>query len=166
MTTLALRPDLVPQIEIGAPAVSSTMIHVRTKACLEFIDLTQRVRDHVRASGIREGLLNLQSLHTTTAILINENEPLLLADLRRFLERLAPRNGTYEHDDFSRRAGPLPPDEPVNGHSHLKAVALGASTTLNIFRGEPVLGRWQSVFLVELDQARRRTVSLMAMGRT
>ena len=139
-------------------------IPVRTRGCLQFVDLTERIAERVRASGIWNGTVNVQTRHTTTAIVVNENEPLLLDDMRRALESLAPRNTIYEHDDMSRRAGPLPPDEPLNGHSHCKALFLRTSETLNIVEGRLDLGQWQSVFLLELCSPRDRSVSLMMMG--
>ncbi len=148
----------------SALAVVRDSLHVRTRECLQFVDLTDRIAERVRASGIWNGTVNIQSRHTTTAIVINENEPLLLDDMRRALESLAPRQTLYEHDDLSRRAGPLPPDEPLNGHSHCKALFLRASETLNIVEGRLDLGRWQSIFLLELCSARDRSVSLMIMG--
>jgi secondary thiamine-phosphate synthase enzyme len=108
-------------------------------------------------------MVNVQTRHTTTAIIVNENEPLLLEDLVHQLERFAPRNGLYQHNDFSRRLD-IPPDEPANGHSHCKALFLPTSVALNIVDGELQLGRWQSVFFIELDEARMRLISVMVIG--
>ncbi|MBL8206973.1 MAG: YjbQ family protein, partial [Blastocatellia bacterium] len=94
----------------------------------------------------------------------NENEPLLLDDLKKSLERAAPRTVSYKHDDFDIRTENLTPDERPNGHAHCKALFLRSSETLNLINGELDLGRWQRVFLVELDGARQRTVSLSILG--
>lgn len=139
-------------------------IHLKTKDCLQFIDLTSRVANIVSRSGIRHGLVNIQTRHTTTALIVNENEPLLINDLKRMLDNYAPRDGEYEHNDFSRRVD-IPPDEPANGHSHCKALFLPASVMLNVADGRLQIGRWQSVFLIELDEARERSVSVMVMGQ-
>ena len=144
--------------------VSHEEIRLRTRECLQFIDITDDVLACVRESGVRNGIVNVQSRHTTAAIVVNEPEPLLLADMRRTLERLAPRDQRYEHDDLERREGPLPPDEPLNGHSHCKALFLNTATTLNVVDGEVDLGTWQRVFLIELCSPRNRTVSLTIMG--
>lgn len=144
--------------------VDHRILKMRTPGPMSFVDVTERVARTVAQAGIRFGHVNVQSQHTTAALVVNENEPLLLEDLRRTLEAFAPRERVYEHDDFSRRKGPLPADEPVNGHSHCKALMLPSSATLNIVDGRLDLGRWQSLFLVELDSARDRQISLMVVG--
>jgi secondary thiamine-phosphate synthase enzyme len=138
-------------------------VAVLTQAALEFVDVTGRVREAVRRSGVREGLVAIQSLHTTAAVIVNEGEPLLLEDLRAALERAAPRRLAYLHDEMDLRAG-VPPDEPANGHAHCKALFLRASETLSVADGDPRLGRWQRVFLVELDGPRTRLLSLTVLG--
>jgi secondary thiamine-phosphate synthase enzyme len=139
-------------------------IRLRTSECLQFIDLTDELHSLVAASGVAHGFVNVQSRHTTAAIVVNEDEPLLLEDLKRMLERLAPRGADYRHDDFSVRTANLTPDEQPNGHAHCKALSLRASETLNVVNGELQLGRWQRVFFVELDCAREREVSVLVMG--
>ncbi|HSR24306.1 MAG TPA: type 2 isopentenyl-diphosphate Delta-isomerase [Candidatus Eisenbacteria bacterium] len=134
----------------------------RTSEAGEFIDITDDVADVLRASGARRGLVHVYSAHTTAAIRVNENEPLLLGDFRRFLSEVAPGGG-YEHDDMSRRVG-VQPDEPVNGHAHCQHLLLGASETLPIVDGRLALGRWQRLFLVELCSPRERQVVVQVLG--
>jgi secondary thiamine-phosphate synthase enzyme len=153
-------------IEETADALIRThhsQIALQSSECLQFIDLTEEIARIVARSGVRLGMVNVQTRHTTSAIIVNENEPLLLKDLRLLLERFAPRNAVYQHNDFSRRLD-VPPDEPANGHSHCKALLLPAAVSINIADGELQLGRWQSVFFVELDEARKRFVSVMVIG--
>jgi secondary thiamine-phosphate synthase enzyme len=138
-------------------------IEVRTRAALEFVDVTARMTEVVERSGIAEGLVSVQSMHTTAAVVVNENEPLLLADLRAALERVAPRHLSYRHDDFAQRAA-VAPDEPANGHAHCQALFLRASETLALARGRACLGRWQRLFLVELDGPRTRTLGVTVLG--
>jgi len=140
-------------------------LHLQTTECLQFIDLTERITELVAASGVAHGLINIQTTHTTTAIMVNEHEPLLLEDLKRTLERLAPREAKYRHDEFDIRTANLTPDERPNGHAHCKAMFLRTSETLNIVNGELQLGRWQRIFFIELDDARERTVSITVMGQ-
>jgi secondary thiamine-phosphate synthase enzyme len=147
-----------------ALTTASGTIRVATGGGLQFVDLTDRVGRWVRRTGIRRGWVNVQSTHTTAAILLNENEPLLLEDLARTIEAIAPRESDYRHDDFTVRTTNLTPDERRNGHSHCKAMLLKASETLNIVAGRLDLGRWQRLFLVELDGAQRRRVSVVALG--
>jgi secondary thiamine-phosphate synthase enzyme len=139
-------------------------IYVKTQECLQFVDLTDLVIEMVRDSGVRYGLVNVQTKHTTTAIVVNENEPLVLEDMKKILERMAPQDIEYQHNDFSIRTVNLEPLEYANGHSHCKAMFLKTSETLNIVDGQIQLGRWQRIFLIELDRARERTVSVMVMG--
>ena len=125
-------------------------------------DLTPQIRNLVVESGMNAGFLTLTSRHTTTAITINENEERLLEDVRRFFARLAPPGDVYLHNDIHLRD--CPSDEPENAHSHLLAMLVGSSEVVPIADGEPDLGRWQSLFLVELDGPRERTVSLQLFG--
>jgi secondary thiamine-phosphate synthase enzyme len=140
------------------------VIHMETAECLQFIDITDRIVELVEDCGIQNGIVNVQTRHTTTAIMVNENEPLLLEDMKRTLDRLAPREIEYGHNDFSIRTANMQPDETKNGHSHCKALFLRTSETLNLTGGVVQLGRWQRVFLIELDGARSRSVSVTVMG--
>jgi secondary thiamine-phosphate synthase enzyme len=140
-------------------------IHLQTSESLQFIDLTDEIIEIVAASGIANGIVNVQTRHTTTAVIVNEHEPLLLEDLKETLERLAPQQAYYRHNDFEIRTANMTPDESPNGHSHCRSLLLSSSATLNIMNGEPQLGRWQSVFFIELDHARQRTVAVTVMGQ-
>jgi secondary thiamine-phosphate synthase enzyme len=135
---------------------------IRTRDRIQFIDVTELVGERVRRSGVAHGVVSVQTLHTTAAVLVNENEPLLLEDLRATLERLAPESRGYAHDDLSRREAPG--DERRNGHAHCRAALLGPSVCINVAEGRAVLGTWQRVFLVELDGPRPRGLSIVVMG--
>lgn len=141
------------------------VISFHTEECMQFLDLTDLVIELIHGSGIQDGIVTVQAMHTTGAIVINEREPLLLEDMRRTLERLAPRDLAYRHDDFSIRTVNLVPGERPNGHSHCKSMFLHASETLNIDRGRLQLGQWQRIFFLELDGARPRRVSVLVMGQ-
>ena len=141
-------------------------ISVVTREATEFVDLTPTLVALVESLGVREGLLTVQTLHTTTGVMINEHEPLLLGDLKAMFERLAP-TGRYEHDDFERRTVNLTPDERVNGHAHCRAALLRTSESLPVVSGALTLGRWQRVFLVELDGPRaQREVQVQVVGES
>ena len=146
-----------------APCVSTSLV-VSSARPTEFIDLTDRVTAFVTGSGIRSGIVNVQSLHTTTAIVVNEHEPLLLADFASFLEEVAPCDAPYQHDDVSARTVNVGPGERPNGHAHCRALLLPTSVSLNVVEGHVQLGRWQRVFLLELDGPRTRQVSVLALG--
>ena len=134
-----------------------------TSHATEFVDLTQRVSDEIEKAGLRTGRIHLQSLHTTLGLAINENEPLLLRDFEHLLERLAPGDAGYEHDDFTRRFE-VAVDEPVNGHAHCRQLLLTGFLTLLVEEGRLVMGRWQSVFAVELDGPRHRQLAMQLDG--
>ncbi len=154
-------------IEPPTPALKfyHDLFELRTEEPLQFIDLTELVAERVRRSGIVNGLVNVQTRHTTTAIVVNENDPGLLEDATDLLARLAPRDASYRHDDLENRQF-VPPEERLNAHSHLRSMVLAPSATLNLVEGKIQLGPWQRVFLVELDGARKRAISITVMGMT
>jgi secondary thiamine-phosphate synthase enzyme len=129
-----------------------------------FIDVTDRITAIVAVAGLRSGIVNVQSQHTTTAIIVNEHEPLLLDDFAQVLERTAPRDAGYIHDDPRLRTVNLTDAERPNGHAHCRALVLPSSACLNVVKGALQLGHWQRIFLVELDGPRDRDVSLMMVG--
>src|SRR5207247_10179275 len=143
--------------------VTAHRLELKTAQQTEFVDITDRIRREIQRRRLRNGRVYLQSLHTTLGIAVNENEPLLLSDFKGMLERLAPAGAGYEHDDFSRRFD-IALDEPVNGHAHCRQLLLSASATLLVEDGRVVLGRWQSVFAVELDGPRHRQVAIQLDG--
>jgi secondary thiamine-phosphate synthase enzyme len=140
------------------------LLHVTTRRATEFVDVTDRLGAIVATCGLRARLINIQTLHTTTGIVVNEHEPLLLTDFESTLEQAAPADISYRHDDVSVRTVNLTPNERVNGHAHCRALLLPVSACLNVVDGRLLLGRWQRVFLVELDGPRERVLSLMVLG--
>ena len=144
--------------------ISLFTLRVESTTAPEFIDITDRVGDFVRQSDIRNGTALVFSKHTTVAITIQENEPLLLGDMANTLERLSPRKADYRHNDFSVRTVNMHEDECPNGHAHCQHLLMSTSETIPIIDGELQLGRWQSVFLVELDRPRTREVVLQVIG--
>jgi isopentenyl-diphosphate Delta-isomerase len=148
----------------GLGQAHTVRLTYRTEGASKFQDITDDVVTAVRSSGVRNGLVHVYSTHTTAAIRINENEELLLRDFERFLEHVAPAgNGTYEHDEIERRIG-VPPDEPVNGHSHCRHLLLASSETVPVVDGAIALGRWQRIFLIELCSSRERDVVVQVLG--
>ena len=156
--------DLFVSETVGSTfKVCNDLVHLQTAERFQFIDLTELVKERVRRSGVTHGLVNVHTKHTTTALLVNENEPLLLEDFQELLERWAPQGRTYRHNDLQARLE-VPPGERPNGHSHARALLLGMSVSLNITEGEIHLGEFQNIFLVELDGVRRRSVSILVLG--
>ena len=139
-------------------------LKVESSKELEFIDITQKVQECVAETKVRHGFAVVYSKHTTAAVKINENEPLLLQDMEQFLERIAPRNGNYRHNDFTVRTVNMNEDECPNGHAHCQQLLLGTSETIPIVEGIMQFGQWQSIFLIELDHPRQREVVVQVMG--
>lgn len=148
----------------SAAVCRHTRLQIATRQPTEFIDLTDRLQLLVADAGIGVGFLNVQTLHTTTAVVVNEHEPLLLNDFQAMLEAGAPLDARYRHDDFALRTVNLTVDERPNGHAHCRALGLPTSVGLNIAGGQLVLGRWQRVFFVELDGSRERELSVLIFG--
>ena len=118
---------------------------VVTDARLDIVDVTDRVAAAVEGEGTATVFVD----HTTAGVVINEAEPRLLDDMRTFLSDLVPDEG-WRHDELDG-----------NADSHLRAMLLGPSATVPVVDGEPELGRWQSVLLVECDGPRERTVRVV-----
>lgn len=137
---------------------------VVTARATEFIDITDRLESLVKASNLKNGALVIQTRHTTTGLLVNEAEPLLLDDLAARLACWAPLDLPYAHDDLSRRTvNVLGSRERRNGHAHCRAALLRSSETLIVEDGRLCLGRWQRVLFVECDGPQRRDLAVMLM---
>lgn len=144
--------------------VTCESLDLETTAAPGFQDITDEVCEIVADSGVTFGQVTVYSAHTTAAIRINENEPLLLRDLARALRQIAPADAYYEHNDFGRRTVNMNPDECANGHAHCQHLFLASSETIPVIDGRPALGAYQRVFLIELDHPRMRTVLVTVIG--
>jgi secondary thiamine-phosphate synthase enzyme len=156
-----LRIDMLSRLDAAAlvPARADRVDEVRTlrvatRHPIELIDITDSVTDLVSQSQLWSGQVLLLSRHTTAALRIQEDEPLLLEDLRDFLARLAAPNAHYRHNDFRVRTHHMHPDERPNGHAHCLQLLLGSSEILPVIEGKLALGVWQRLFLIELDGPR------------
>ena len=136
-----------------------------------FTDLTPKIQSFAEAWG-KSGIVNVFSPHTTMAIWMTEDELLHLTDVRLFLDSMAPRikepegrqrNDKYLHDMISLR-NDTPPDERVNGHSHVRYMFFNSSETIPVDAGKLLLGEWKKVFAVELDPIRMRKIICTFMG--
>lgn len=131
-------------------------LEVNTTAGTDILDLTPMVADKVQASGMAAGLLNLFIAGSTAALSTIEYESGVVNDLRDAIERLFPRDLTYEHD---RRWG------DGNGYSHVRAAFLKPSLNVPIEDGRLVLGTWQQIVLLDFDnRPRQRRIRGQIMG--
>jgi secondary thiamine-phosphate synthase enzyme len=122
-----------------------------TRGEIEFIDLTGKLQEVVRKSGIKNGLVHVFAPHATGIIILTEHEPRLDNDIKEFLQKLIPKHGNYRH--------------PSNAHSHIRSMLLSPDKTLPVIDGQVVLGTWQSLVFVETDvYSRQRTLILQVIG--
>jgi secondary thiamine-phosphate synthase enzyme len=127
-------------------------IQVRTTEREQLVDITGRVRDAVRASGVRDGVVHLWSVHTTCALTVNEGaDPDVASDMVRFLRRLVPERGDWDHAEG-------------NSDAHVKTSLFGPGITLLVEGGDLLLGTWQHLFLAEWDGPRTRQVAVQVRG--
>ena len=151
-------------VDAALPAVQHKTLTVHTVHATQFMDVTRLIEAAVLQAGLHSGVVTVQTRHTTTGLMINEYEPLLLADFKALFERLAPARFDYAHDDFLRRTVNLTADERPNGHAHCRAALLRSSETVGVRQGLLDLGQWQRVIFVEFDGAQRRQLTLTMMG--
>lgn len=144
--------------------IKNKTIGYQTKEEFDFIDITEDVKSFVKRSNIKNGLVNIQSLHTTMAVILNENEPLLIEDIKKNLENTGSKGLVYNHDDFKRRTVNLCDGECTNGHSHCRAVHLPSNIALNLIDGKIQFGQWQSVMIIELDRPKKRKIQIQIIG--
>jgi secondary thiamine-phosphate synthase enzyme len=145
--------------------VKTYLQHVElvTKKQFELIDVTAAVADAVSKSGIIAGVAVVYNPHTTAAIRVNHNEPLLIQDIMKTLYRLVPLDVSYSHDLFEVRQQ-VAVNERSNGHAHVKSFLLGSSETFIVDQGKLLLGEKQSIFFAELDGGRNRDYYIRIMG--
>jgi secondary thiamine-phosphate synthase enzyme len=147
------------------PLLRTEVIHFSTTAANEFWDLTPFLLGVVSRSQLSNGQATIFTPHTTTTIAVNEAETGFLNDFRRLIDGKVPAETYYEHDDHDVRTENLQDDEYVNGHAHCRAMLVGsASVTIPIVGGRPLLGTWQRVMFIELDQARPRRAVVHVQG--
>ncbi len=140
-------------------AVKSHTLKLLTDKKVELYNITQKVKDFVKSSSIRDGFLLVTSLHTTTALFVNEIQSALLEDIKTILHDWVREDKPWKHNS------PEYSDcERHNAGSHLRAILLGHSSSLLVQDGEAALGEWQSIIFAELDGPREREIRLQLIG--
>jgi secondary thiamine-phosphate synthase enzyme len=161
MSSASVKAPEQPVVEVatGTFRVVSSLMKVQTEEREELHNLTRLVRDFVQSAGIQAGSVTISSLHTTSAIFINEWQEALIHDVKSYLASAISKDGYYRHND------PAWSDcDRHNADSHLRTMLLGMTLTLQVANGDVVLGEWQSIIMAELDGPRERSVRLQAMG--
>ena len=138
-------------------------LHLETNKQFELVDITAHVKAALKESEIKHGIVLVYCPHTTSAIRINHNEPLLMQDILKMMYRLVPVDVNYAHDVFEIREN-VSLGERSNGHAHVKAFLLGSSETIPVNASELMLGEKQSIFYVELDGGRKRDFHVQITG--
>jgi secondary thiamine-phosphate synthase enzyme len=133
---------------------ASTILPIRASRGL--VEITAEVRKFVNESGISQGLLTIFCRHTSASLVIQENAaPAARRDLEAYFDRLAPEDGSYEHDEEG------PDDMPA----HLRAALTATQLSIPVEGGEPLLGTWQGIFLFEHRRnTPERQIALHLMG--
>jgi secondary thiamine-phosphate synthase enzyme len=128
---------------------------IRTQGHTQYVDITDRIEDAVRKSGVRDGIVCAFVAGTTAGMVVMDDEEGLKCDFRRTLDRLAPEDGDYEHNS---------PGDP-NGFAHIRSMLVGPSVSVPVVDGKAVLGQWQHVFVADFDwRPRERTITVTVAG--
>ena len=131
----------------------------QTRERLELINISKDLNEVIRKNGMKAGLILVQSLHTTTAVFINEFQQALLDDIKSCLERLVGRMDYWRHNDPK-----LSECSRQNADAHLRAMILGHTISVPVRNGEMALGGWQSILFAELDGPRERSIHVQLLG--
>jgi secondary thiamine-phosphate synthase enzyme len=119
-------------------------LQVKTSSRIQFVDITSRVAEVIRKSGVKDGIAVVYVPHTTAGVTINESaDPAVVDDINTKLTELVPHHGRYRHSEG-------------NADAHVKASLMGSSVHLIVSQGSPVLGTWQGIFFCEFDGPRTR----------
>lgn len=143
--------------------ISNNVLKFKTKKFIDFIDITDKVKDLVKKKKIKNGVVTVFSKHTTAAIRINEKEKGIYKDFEIFAEKILPHKKYYHHNDLTIRTENLVCDigasDCLNGHSHCLHILMGATSEfIPIIEGKLALGTYQRIFLIELDCPRQREI--------
>lgn len=136
--------------------IKTRHIELETNRGMGVSDITDDVGRIVSECKVKEGICTIFAIGSTCAITTIEFEPGLVSDMENAMERLFPENMTYEHEKRWHDG---------NGHSHLRASFLGQSFVVPVMGGKPILGTWQQIVFIELDnKPRTRTVMVQGVG--
>ncbi len=130
-------------------------LYIETKKKREYINITDKVEEIVKKSGIEDGMALVSAMHITAGVYVNDAESGLIQDIDEWLQKLAPEGPDYRH----HRTG------ETNGDAHLKNLLIGHQVVLPITNGRLDLGPWQQVYYAEFDGRRRKRIVVKAMGK-
>jgi secondary thiamine-phosphate synthase enzyme len=155
----SIQPEAEAAPAMGGFKVVNRIVDWITNDRMQLLNITDRINDIVRKSGVKDGIVHLQSLHTTTAVFLNEWQDALLEDVKAFFEETVRQQRYYKHND------PVHSDcERSNADSHLRGMFMGQSLSLQVRNARVLLGTWQSIILAEFDGPRSRSVAVQISG--
>ena len=125
-----------------------------TEKRIDFINITDKVQEVVRESGVIDGIVLVNPMHITASVFINDAESGLIQDFEEWLEKLAPKDFDYHHHQTGED----------NGFAHLWRTIMGRETTVSVSNGELDLGTWEQIFYGEFDGQREKRVLVKVLG--
>jgi len=128
-------------------------LEFNTKKHIEFVLITDKVQKAIDESKVKEGLVLVNPMHITAAVIVNDNESGLISDYQRVLERLVPYDDEYAHNVGEDNAA-----------SHIWRQMMGHQVTMAITKGELDLGTWEQIFYCEFDGQRKKRVLIKIIG--
>lgn len=148
-----------PRPGTGGYKIFNRVVDWITSDRMQLINITERINEIVRKSGVHDGIVHLQSLHTTTAVFLNEWQDALIDDAKTFLDTVVNRETYWRHND------PEHSDcERKNADSHMRGMFMGQTLSLQVRNSAVLLGTWQSIILAEFDGPRSRSMSVQVSG--
>ncbi len=129
-------------------------LRMNTEKRVQAVRITDKVAQVVSESGVKEGLVLVNPMHITAAVVVNDDEPGLQADYLRVLERLVPYGGDYRHNDTGED----------NAASHIWRQLMGHQVVMPITNGKLDLGTWEQIFYYEFDGKRPKRVLVKVIG--
>jgi len=137
--------------------IYSEYITVQTEKKREFMNITPNVKSAMEKSGLRDGIILVASLHSNSAVFINDDEAGLLQDVADWLDRLAPFGDNYRHAAKGARA-------ESNAAAHMQSILLNQQAVLSFTDGKLEMGPWQQVIYAELDGQRPKRIHIKLLG--
>jgi len=134
--------------------IHSDYMTVQTKEKREFLNITPNIKAALEKSGIRDGFVLVSSLHSNSALFVNDDEPGLLQDISEWADRLAPFGPDYQHSARSES----------NAGAHLQNLLLHYQSIISVADGKLELGPWQNVIYAELDGQRPKRILIKILG--
>jgi secondary thiamine-phosphate synthase enzyme len=135
----------------------SEYITVQTEKKREFMNITANVKSAMEKSGMRDGIILVASLHSNSAVFINDDEAGLLEDIADWLDRMAPFGDTYRHAAKGARA-------ESNAGAHMQSILLNQQAVMSFTEGKIEMGPWQQVIYAELDGQRPKRIHIKLLG--